>query len=173
MPDLKYPIGEFTFDSGVAREKRAVLIEELAESAERLRVLLSKLTIGQLDLSYREGGWTVRQLVHHLADSSVNWYMRFKVALTEPNPEIKPFDGDAWSALPDALTLDPDLSVNILAAIHTRMVAVMHTMQPEAFSRTLRHPERGTLSIDYVLQCVHWHMRHHTAHIASIGSDGK
>jgi uncharacterized damage-inducible protein DinB len=168
MQDLRYPIGEFAFDASLTHDSRAAIIDELAGSCGTLRTMISGLTDPQLDTPYREGGWTLRQLVHHLADSSLNWYIRFKAALTELDPHIKPFDQDSWSALPDARTLPPEVSVDLLNAVHLRMAAVMRAMRPEDFNRTLYHPERGSMTVDCVLQALRWHMRHHMAHIASL-----
>jgi hypothetical protein len=121
-----------------------------------------------LDTPFRAGGWTVRQLVHHAADSSLNWYIRLKMALTETEPTIKPFDQDAWSALADARTMAPEVSVSILEAVHARMAAVLRSLQPADWSRTMQHPERGRISVDYTLQTTHWHARHHIAQVAAV-----
>jgi hypothetical protein len=165
MTDPKYPVGEFDFDKNITPEKRIAMINELAGFGARLRSIVRGLTDANLDTPYRKGGWTVRQLTHHVADSSLNWYSRFKMALTEQNPVIKPFDQDAWSALADAQTLPPEVSVNLLESVHARMAAVLRTLKPADFSRTMVHPERGEISVDYTLQTVHWHTRHHISHI--------
>jgi uncharacterized damage-inducible protein DinB len=165
MTDPRYPVGEFKFDTHNTPEKRIAMINELGGLAASLRSLVRGLSPANLDTPYRSGGWTVRQLTHHLADSSLNWYSRFKMALTEQTPVIKPFDQDAWSALVDARTMPPEVSVNLLESVHARMTAVMRTLKPEDFSRTMVHPERGEISLDYTLQTLHWHTKHHIAHI--------
>jgi hypothetical protein len=165
MMDPKYPVGEFAFDRNITPEKRIAMINELAGFAGRLRSLVRGLTDANLDTPYRQGGWTVRQLTHHVADSSLNWYSRLKMALTEQNPVIKPFDQDAWSQMTDAKTMPPEVSVNLLESVHARMAAVLRTLKPVDFSRTMMHPERGEISVDYTLQTLHWHTRHHLSHI--------
>ena len=167
MPDQKYPVGEFTFDRNISQERRNALIDEFSGLVDTLRPLLRGLSDAQLDTPYREGGWTVRQLVHHMADSSMNWYIRFKLALTEQIPQVKPFDQDAWSGLADARTLAPDLSVGLLNSVHARMTAVLHSLKSAEFQRMMKHPERGEISVDYTLQTLHWHTKHHIAHIAA------
>ena len=168
MADQKYPIGEFIFDREITPEKRMLLISELAGCAASLRSLVRGLFDEQLDTPYRSGGWTVRQLSHHLADSSLNWYARFKMALTEDNPRITPFEQDSWSKLVDARTMPPEVSVNLLESVHARMVTVLRSRPSADFSRTMVHPERGVISVDYTLQTLHWHARHHIAHIEAL-----
>ncbi len=168
MTDHKHPIGEFVFDPGIDQPRRLVLIEELAGSAGRLRQLMRGLSDTHLDTPYRAGGWTVRQLAHHVADSSLNWYIRLKVALTEAAPTVKPFDQDAWSGLADARTMAPEVSVNLLEAVHARMAAILRSLKPAEWRRTMQHPERGEISVDYTLQTVHWHTRHHLSHIEAV-----
>jgi len=168
MADQKYPIGEFIFDREITPEKRMLLISELAGCAASLRSLVRGLSDEQLDTPYRNGGWTVRQLAHHLADSSLNWYARFKMALTEENPQIKPFEQDSWSMLVDARTMSPEVSVNLLESVHARMATVLRSLTSADFSRTMVHPERGRISVDYTLQTLHWHTRHHIAHIEAL-----
>lgn len=168
MSDPRYPVGQFTFEKNVSMEKRMSMIDELAGFPARLRSLLRGLTDKQLDTPYRDGGWTVRQLTHHAADSSLNWYARFKMALTEQKPTIKPFDQDAWSTLVDAKTMPPEVSVNLLESVHARMAAVLRSLKPEDFSRTMVHPERGEISVDYTLQTLHWHSKHHIGQIEKL-----
>jgi hypothetical protein len=161
-------MGEFVFDKGITPEKRMLLISELAGFAASLRSLVRGLSDEQLDTPYRSGGWTVRQLAHHLADSSLNWYVRFKMALTEENPRIKPFEQDSWSMLVDARTMPPEVSVTLLESVHARMATVLRSLTPADFLRTMVHPERGRISVDYTLQTQHWHSRHHIAHIDAL-----
>jgi hypothetical protein len=168
MADQKYPVGEFVFDREITPEKRMLLISELAGFAASLRSLVRGLSDEQLDTPYRSGGWTVRQLAHHLADSSLNLYARFKMALTEENPQIKPFEQDSWSMLIDARTMPPEVSVNLLESVHARMATVLRSLTSADFSRTMVHPERGRISVDYTLQTLHWHTRHHIAHIDAL-----
>jgi uncharacterized damage-inducible protein DinB len=168
MPDQRHPVGEFAFEKNITPEKRAALIEDLAAMGATLRSLVRGLSDTHLDTPYREGGWTVRQLAHHVADASLNWYVRLKLALTEQKPVIKPFDQDAWTGLPDARTLPPEVSVNLLESVHARLVAVLRALKPGDFSRAMIHPERGEISVEYALQTLHWHTRHHLAHIEEL-----
>jgi hypothetical protein len=168
MRDPRYPIGKCVVEENITQEKRAAMIEDLDGFGDALRASASKFDEAKLNTPYREGGWTVRQLIHHLADSNLNWYARIKMALTEDHPQIKPFDQDAWSALFDARTLPPDISIDLIAGVNKRITAVLRSVSPGDFKRTMWHPERGILTIDATLQMLHWHMRHHIAHIESL-----
>lgn len=133
----------------------------------RLREAIQGLSDAQLDTPYREGGWTVRQLVHHIADSHANAYVRFKLALTESNPTIKPYDEAAWAALPDSrLPIEPSLAM--IEGIHKRLVALLESLAGSDFERTFQHPERGPMTIAANLALYEWHSLHHTAHITSL-----
>ena len=166
--DLSYPIGKFDFEKPVAPEDLAQLIDDVAAAPIRLRHAVAGLTIPQLDTPYRPDGWTVRQVVHHVADSHMNSFIRFRLALTEVEPTIKPYDQDAWAALPDMHAVPVEPSLLLLDGLHTRWVALLQGMAQADFHRTFRHPEIGLLRLDTSLALYAWHGRHHTAHITAL-----
>lgn len=158
------PAGPHVALAAPTAEQRAALIGEIERLPDRLRSRVQPLTEQQLDTRYRS--WTVRQIVHHLADSHVNSYVRFKWALTEDRPTIKAYDETAWAALPDTRTGDVRLPLALLVALHARWVLLLHTMSADDFSRTFVHPETGqTLSLITTLGYYAWHGRHHAAQI--------
>jgi len=146
---------------------REPAITVIAELPMRVRAAVAGLTGAQLDTPYRPGGWTVRQVVHHVADSHTNAFIRLKVALTEDQPTIKPYDQDAWSALAD-MRLPIDVSLVLLDGLHARWVALYRSLAPSAFARVFHHPEIGVVTLDGQLQMYAWHSRHHVAHITSL-----
>jgi hypothetical protein len=168
MENLQYPVGRFTFDKDVTPEKRSACIREIAELPHKVRRAVTGLSPAQLDTPYRDGGWTVRQVVHHLADSHMNSFVRFKLALTEDNPQIKPYDQDAWAAAADATKTDVVLSLTLLEGLHGRWAALLSSLAPADFARTFRHPESGLQTLDRTLQNYAWHCRHHVAHITGL-----
>lgn len=168
MTDLQYPIGRFTFDAAVTLETRRTRIRELAEAPGALRAAVAGLDDRQLDTPYRPGGWTVRQVLHHVPDSHLNAYIRFKWALTEDNPTIKPYDEAAWARVADTARTDPDVSLALLDALHRRWVVLLESLSPEDFARPLVHPESGPMTLDRLLQLYAWHGRHHVAHITEL-----
>ncbi len=149
-------------------EKRAACIRDIAELPARLCAALAGLAAAQLDTPYREGGWTVRQVVHHLADSHMNAFIRFKLALTESNPGIKAYDQEAWAGTADARSAEPGQSLAIVEGLHGRWVALLASMSGSDFGRTFMHPERGAMTLDHTLQMYAWHSRHHVAHITGL-----
>jgi hypothetical protein len=163
--DLRYPTGRFTFDSSATAEKRAAWIATIGSFPAELREALAALPASKLDTPYREGGWTARQVVHHVADSHMNAYVRFKLALTEPDPLIKTYQEGEWARLVDARTEDPGVSVGILDGVHRRLHAVLESLAPADFTRPARHPDVGAVSIDWLLQLYAWHGRHHIGHL--------
>lgn len=168
MPDLQYPIGplaDLSLPTGEHPAARSLWIAHLAETPKKLRDAVAGLSEVELDMPYRPGGWTVRQVVHHLADGHANWYIRTKLALTETNPAIKPFDEAAWSELAEARTgpIEPPLAM--FESLSARWVLLFESLRAEDWGRTFEHPERGRLDLDYVLHSMAWHARHHTAHI--------
>jgi hypothetical protein len=165
--DLRYPIGKLKRTSVLTPEERRIAIEQIAEAPGRLSIAVAGLTPAQLDTPYREGGWTVRQLVHHLADSHMNSFVRFKLAMTEQEPTIKPYQQDLWAGLPDS-QLPIEISLSLLTALHQRWVALLQSMKPADFARTLRHPEMGVVTLDGNLGMYAWHCRHHVAHITAL-----
>lgn len=164
--DPRYPVGKFdpedvTPMAGVI-ERLASLPGELAAAAKDLE------RRGQLDRAYREGGWTGRQVVHHLADSHLNSYARFRLALTEERPVIKPYDEKRWAELPDARSGPVDPSLSLIEGLHARWVALLGAMSPADFDRVFVHPERGEMSLERTARLYAWHCRHHLAHLALI-----
>lgn len=165
--DLSYPVGRFDPSAPVTPAMRSPAIEDIDQLPARLRDAVERLSDAQLDTPYRPGGWTVRQVVHHVADSHVNGYIRMKLGLTEDVPTIKPYDQDEWAKLAD-MRLPIDVSLAILDGVHARWTTVWRALAPDDFRRTFKHPEIGTLTLDTHLQLSAWHSRHHVAHITSL-----
>lgn len=165
--DLRYPVGRFTYSAGDATSRQA-LIATIAELPERMRRSVEGMDDRQLDTPYRPGGWTVRQVVHHVPDSHMNALTRFKLALTEDNPRIKPYDEARWAELPDGRAGPLTPSFAILDGVHARWTRLLRAMRDEEFARTLEHPENGTMSLDKMLALYAWHSRHHVAHITEL-----
>jgi uncharacterized damage-inducible protein DinB len=164
LDELRYPVGRF---DGNAAGSRTQQIETLRELPARLREAVDGLSDAQLDTPYREGGWTVRQLVHHVADSHANSYVRFKLALTEEKPTINAYDEKLWAELADS-RLPVAVSLGMVEALHARLVALMEAMTEADFARQFQHPERGTVTLAYNLALYAWHSRHHVAHITRL-----
>ncbi len=167
MDDLRYPIGRFQPPSASTAEDRAAHIDVLRELPDRLSEAVSGLDEAQLDTAYREGGWSVRQVLHHIADSHMNSYVRFKLALTEFEPVIKPYDETAWAALPDS-RMPVDVSLTLTWALHERWVELLESMSEKDFQKKFSHPERGAQDLATTLALYDWHSRHHTAHITGL-----
>ena len=166
--DLRYPIGRFVPSAALNDEERKIAIGHIAEMPAQIRASVANLTEAQLDTAYRPGGWTVRQVVHHVADSHMQGYTRVKLALTEESPIIKPYDENAWAALADA-KLPVDVSLGLIDALHARWVAIYQAISSEQFARTFYHPEmKETLTLERHLQIYSWHARHHVAHITTL-----
>jgi uncharacterized damage-inducible protein DinB len=167
--DPRYPIGKFAYDGVTTPDARARRIQEIAEAPAGLRAAVRDLTLKQMDMPYREGGWTVRQLVHHVPDSHLNAYVRFKLALTEDTPTIKPYDQERWAQLADTKTVAPGVSLALLDAVHERWVTVLKSMTAADWRRAYHHPEYNRrVPLDEVLAMYAWHGRHHVAHITSL-----
>jgi uncharacterized damage-inducible protein DinB len=147
---------------------RSEFIQRIADAPSELKAAVQGLNDKQLDTPYREGGWTVRQVVHHLPDSHMNSYVRFRLALTEDEPTIKPYNEHLWAELSDARTAPITLSLQLLESLHERWVILLRSLKPADFSRTFRHPEHGARDLDWLLQLYAWHGRHHVAHITSV-----
>lgn len=162
--DLRYPIGKKVPIENPTEAQRRDFIAAIADTPSRLAAAVADLTPAQLDTPYRPGGWTVRQVAHHLADSHMNGYGRFKLALTEDEPTIKPYDEARWAELPDS-KLSIDVSLAIIENLHTRWVVFLRALAPADFARKFTHPAIGKLSLDDYLQEYAWHGRHHVAHI--------
>lgn len=166
--DVKYPIGNFAMPAQVTPARRQQAIEEIASAPAKLRAAVKGLNDGQLDTPYRDGGWTVRQVVHHVPDSHMNAYVRLKLALTEDKPTIKPYDEAKWSELADSKTTPIEVSQALLDAVHTRFVNVWRSLKSEDFGRKLIHPDHGERTLDWLLFVYEWHGKHHTAHITEL-----
>jgi uncharacterized damage-inducible protein DinB len=166
--DLRYPAGRFVFDPEITDEKRRAWIDEIAMTPWRLRAAIVGLNDEQLATPYRPDGWIVRQVVHHLADSHMNSFTRFKLALTEDNPTIKPYNESAWAELPDGREAPIELSLKLLEVLHERWAILLQSFRPADWERTFNHPERGKMTLDETLQLYAWHGRHHIAHITSL-----
>lgn len=165
--DLKFPIGDFKLVASMTDAERQKAIETIAATPTRLREAVQGLTDEQLDTPYRPGGWTVRQVVHHVPDSHMNAYIRLKWTLTEDSPRIKGYNQETWAELPDSRGPIDD-SLEILAAVHRRFVRLLRAMSPEDFKRTFIHPDHGSMTVDALLGLYEWHGPHHVAHITSL-----
>lgn len=165
--DLRFPIGPFSRPASSMASVRAVHIQTLRLLPEQLKAAVAGLDDQQLDTPYRDGGWTARQVVHHVADSHANAYIRFKLALTGDWPTVKGYDQAAWADLPDA-RLPVGISLDLIAALHVRWVSLLEAMSDEDFHKGFVHEEYGRLDLAQVLASYDWHSRHHTAHIANL-----
>jgi len=166
--DLRYPIGPFEWKGESSEEQRRVRIDRIEAAPVRLMAAVQGLSEEQFDTPYRPGGWTLRQVVHHLADSHLNSYTRFRLALTEDAPVIKAYDEKRWAELPDARTAPVPVSLVLLEALHRRWVQLLRSMAPADFARRFVHPELGGVSLDRNLALYAWHGEHHTAHITAL-----
>ncbi|OAX50176.1 YfiT family bacillithiol transferase [Paenibacillus sp. AD87] len=169
--DLRYPIGTFEHTGEVTSEQRKQWIQDIAELPERARKAVNRLSEEQLRLPYREGGWMLKQVIHHMADSHMNSLVRFKLALTEDNPTIRPYYEERWAELSDSRELDVEFSLQILDAMHRRWVALLNTLTDADYAKTFYHPaSKETTRLDYNLGVYAWHGRHHVTHITSLRS---
>ncbi len=166
--DLKYPLGRYQPPAAISSSQRATWIDQMAELPAQLAKAVAGLDDAQLDTPYRPGGWTVRQVVHHLPDSHLNSYTRFRLALTEHSPLIKPYEEAAWAQLTDARTAPVAPSLTLLEGLHARFVLLLRSLSDEDFARTFRHPELGENRLDWTLGLYAWHCLHHTAHINNL-----
>ena len=166
--DRRYPVGKFVPDANVTPEKRRGWIAELDALPREMERAIAALSSAGLDTPYRDGGWTARQVVHHVADSHLNAYTRIKLALTEDSPTLKTYEEHLWAELPDGKTADPALSLGILKGVHTRLTMVLESLAPEQFARPAIHPANGPTTVDGLIQMYAWHCRHHLAHIALV-----
>jgi hypothetical protein len=166
--DLRYPIGQFSFSGTLSPADRSALIDQIAATPEKLRAAIRGLTDEQLDTPYRPDGWTVRQVVHHVPESHLNSYIRFKLAITEDKPTIKPYFEDRWAQLEDALVSPIEPSLDLLDALHQRWVWFLRSLKDEDFDRTFQHPELGLVSLNKNVALYAWHGRHHVAHITTL-----
>ncbi|MGV3502436.1 MAG: YfiT family bacillithiol transferase [Adhaeribacter sp.] len=165
---LRYPIGRFDPSKVSAAPGLEACLQELQDLPAQLRQAVEGLSDAQLDTPYRPGGWTLRQVVHHLADSHMNSYIRFKLALTEDQPAIKPYREDAWADLPDSRLEPVAISLNLLESLHHRWLVVLRSLSPTDWQRSFRHPESGNINLAHAAALYAWHGRHHLAHILTL-----
>jgi uncharacterized damage-inducible protein DinB len=168
MTDPRYPIGKFSYQGPLTPEQKRQYLDDIEQAPARLRAALGGLTDKQLDTPYREGGWTVRQVAHHVPDSHMNSYVRFKLALTEDDPTIKPYMEDRWAELPEARQAPVEPSLALLDALHQRWMLVLRDLTGADWQRTFRHPDLGPMTLEKNLALYAWHGRHHVAHITSL-----
>jgi len=166
--DSRYPIGQFKWTGFQSPNQRLSAIQDIAEAPSKMRGAVAGLTNVQLDTPYRDGGWTVRQVVHHVPDSHMNSYIRFKLALTEHEPTIKPYDEQIWANLLDARTAPVDPSLELLEGLHQRWAILLRSLTEDDVQRKFFHPELGTVTVDQYIALYAWHGKHHVAHITSI-----
>ena len=166
--DPRYPIGKFQAPKETTQAMRAQAIQEIAAVPAGVRAATQGLNDAKLDTPYRDGGWTVRQVVHHVADSHLNAYVRCRLALTEMEPTIKPYEESAWAKLEDAAHSPIDVSLRLLEPLHERWVTLLRSVKTEEFARTFRHPDHGVKTLDWMLFLYAWHGKHHAAHITEL-----
>lgn len=168
MTDPRFPVGKFSYAGTPTPDQKQVFLQEIAQTPARLRAAVNGLSESQLDTPYRPGGWTVRQVVHHVPDSHLNSYVRFKLALTEEEPTIKPYAEDRWAELADTRATPIEVSLTLLESLHDRWVRLLRSLTPEQWKRTFRHPEMGPMDLDKTLALYAWHGRHHVAHVTEL-----
>ena len=166
--DLRYPIGEFKFEAPLADDERQALIEKIEQTPAHMRAAVAGLNDEQLDTPYRPEGWTVRQVVHHVPESHLNSYIRFKLAITEDEPVIKPYFEDRWAELDDARQAPTALSLDLLETLHRRWVWFLRSLKEKDWQRTFRHTELGVVNLDKTVALYAWHGQHHVAQITSL-----
>jgi hypothetical protein len=166
--DLRFPVGKYQAPKVITQAERSEWIAELEALPKKMRQAVAGLSDAQLNTPYRPDGWTVRQVAHHLPDSHLNSYVRFRLALTEDSPTIKPYEEAAWAELPDARTSPVEPSLLLLEGLHTRWVELLRSLSDTDFARTFKHPELGEIRLDWTLGLYAWHCRHHVAHIDNL-----
>src|SRR5579871_1413576 len=168
MTDPRFPIGKFHYDGPPNAEQKQAFLDEIAQTPAKLRAAVKGLSETQLDTPYRDGGWTVRQVVHHVPDSHLNSYVRFKLALTEDEPTIKPYEEARWAELADTKATPIEVSLTLLDSLHDRWMRLLRSLTAEEWKRTFRHPEMGPMTLEKTLALYAWHGRHHVAHITEL-----
>jgi uncharacterized damage-inducible protein DinB len=168
MEDLRYPIGDFKMPASYTLADLRGAIDQIAECPKAMRAAVAGLSDEQLDTPYRDGGWTVRQVVHHVPDSHMNSYIRCKLCVAEDNPRITAYNQDDWVLFADAHRAPIAPSLTLLDALHERWVQFLRSLPESAFTRTLQHPENGTMTLAHVVFLYQWHSKHHVAHIVSL-----
>jgi hypothetical protein len=168
MSDPRFPIGKFHYEGTPSADQRRQFIAEIEHTPAMVRAAVQGLSPQQLDTPYRDGGWNVRQVVHHVPESHMNAYIRFKLALTEDEPTIKPYAEDRWAKLADVQSTPTEVSLALLENLHARWVVLLRGLHEEDWKRTFIHPENGVVSLEKNLALYAWHGRHHTAHITEL-----
>jgi uncharacterized damage-inducible protein DinB len=168
MTDARFPIGKFSYAGPPSEEERNKFIGELAQAPASLRSAVQGLAPSQIETPYREEGWTVRQVVHHLPDSHMNAYIRFKLALTEDEPTVKPYAEERWAKLPDNQNTPVEVSLALFESLHHRFVDLLRSLTPEQWKRTFHHPQAGVMPLEKKLALYAWHGRHHVAQITEL-----
>jgi len=168
MTDLRYPIGKFSYADAPNESQKLALLDDIAQTPFNLRAAVKGLSNEQLDTPYRPEGWTVRQVTHHMPDSHANAYVRFKLALTEDNPTIKPYAEDRWAELADSKATPIEVSLTLLDSLHDRWVRLLRSLTPEEWKRTFQHPEVGPMTLEKTLALYAWHGKHHVAHVTEL-----
>jgi DinB superfamily len=168
MDDLRYPVGKFDFPKSVSAQDLTEFIDQIAETPSRMRAALAGLSESQLDTPYRPEGWTLRQLAHHVPDSHMNSYVRYRLALTEDEPVVKPYDESRWAELPDARSMPVEPSLLLLEYLHARWVPLLRSLSASEWKRNFRHPDLGLVSLEKNAALYAWHGRHHVAHITAL-----
>jgi uncharacterized damage-inducible protein DinB len=166
--DYRYPIGTFQPEAEITRENRIELLLQMDAAPNHLRQAVASFSPSQLDTPYRPEGWTVRQVVHHLADSHINWYVRTKLAITEEDPIVRSFDENLWAETPEARTGPVEPSLILLDGLYQRWTTLFRSLTDQQWSRSLHHPDRGPFVLDATLAMMVWHGQHHTAQITSL-----
>ena len=168
MSDLRFPVGKFHYDGPPTEQQKQAFLTEIARTPADLRAAVKGLSDAQLDTAYRPEGWTVRQVVHHLPDSHMNSYVRFKLALTEEEPTIKPYAEDLWAELSDSKNTPVEISLTMLDSLHDRWLRLLRSLTPEQWKRSFRHPAMGPMDLEKTVALYAWHGRHHIAHITEL-----
>ena len=166
--NLQYPIGAFRFGQPITERERTIFLSQIAEAPAKLRTAVADLSDSQLDTPYRPGGWTVRQVVHHLPDGHLQWYVRIKLALTETDSAVPAFSEDLWATLPDGRYGAIEPSLQFFEGLHARAVLFFGSLTPQDWARKMGQSERGSLIIQDVVPALAWHSRHHIAHITEL-----
>lgn len=168
MEDLRFPVGKFHYEGTPSDQQKQTFLQEVEQTPAKLRAAVKGLSDSQLDTPYRPDGWTVRQVVHHVPDSHLNAYVRFKLGLTEDDPTIKPYAEDRWAELSDTKATPIEVSLTLLDSLHDRWVRLLRSLTPEQWKRTFRHPEMGPMTLEKTLALYAWHGRHHAAHVTEL-----
>jgi uncharacterized damage-inducible protein DinB len=168
MSDPRFPIGKFHYEGIPTAQQRAGFISAIEQTPANMRSAIKGLSPEQLDTAYRDGGWTVRQVVHHVPDSHMNAYVRFKLALTEDEPTIKTYEEDRWAKLEDSKSTPIEISLALLENLHERWVRLLRSLSEEDWKRAFKHPELGLVPLEKNLALYAWHGKHHTAHITEL-----